>query len=67
MKRHRREKITYNYECTLSGEEFVTTAKAPHPKELVSVKGYYELHPEMDDRPAIIKKKLGISTKEIRQ
>jgi hypothetical protein len=60
MRRHKREKITYNYECTLSGEEFVTTAKAPNPKELVSVKAYYELHPDMDDRPAIIKKKLGL-------
>ncbi len=64
MKRHKREKITYNYECTLTGEEFVTTAKAPNPKELVSIKGYYELHAEMDDRPAVIKKKLGIPLTE---
>lgn len=64
MRRQRREKITYNYECTLSGEEFTVTAKAPNPKELVSVKAYYELHPEMDDRPAIIKKRLGIGTDE---
>ena len=60
MKRHRKEKMIYNYECSLTGEEFVLTAKAPKPKELMSVKGYYELHPENDDRPAIIKKKLGI-------
>lgn len=61
MKR-RREKITYNYECSLTGEQFVTTEKAPRPKDLLSVKGFYEMHPEDDDRPAVIKKKLGIDT-----
>jgi hypothetical protein len=61
MKR-RREKITYNYECTISGEQFVMTEKAPNPKDLLSVKAYYEMHPEMDDRPAVIKKKLGVPT-----
>ncbi len=59
MKR-RREKITYNYQCSLTGEEFVTTEKAPHPKELLSIKAYYEMNPDMDDRPAITKKKLGL-------
>ena len=59
MKR-RREKITYTYECSLTGEQYVTTEKAPHPKDLLSVKAYYEMNPDMDDRPAIIKKKLGI-------
>jgi hypothetical protein len=59
MKR-RREKITYNYECSLTGEQFTTTEKASNPKELLSVKGYYEMNPEKDDRPAIIKKKLGL-------
>lgn len=61
MKR-RREKITYNYECSLTGEQFTTTEKAPHPKELLTVKAFYEMNPEMDDRPALIKKKLGIAT-----
>ncbi|HXH30203.1 MAG TPA: hypothetical protein VNJ01_05270 [Bacteriovoracaceae bacterium] len=59
MKR-RREKITYNYECSLTNEPYVTTEKAPNPKDLVSIKAYYDMHPEMDDRPAIIKKRLGI-------
>lgn len=59
MKR-RREKITYNYECSLTGEGYVTTEKAPHPKDLVSIKAYYDMNPDMDDRPAVIKKKLGI-------
>ena len=60
----RREKITYNYTCSLTNEEYVTTEKAAHPKDLVSVKAYYELHPDMDDRPAVVKKKLGIPTDE---
>ena len=59
MKR-RREKVTYNYECSLTQEAFVTTEKAPHPKELLSVKAFYEMNPDMDDRPAVIKKKLGV-------
>ncbi len=59
MKR-RREKITYSYECSLTGEQFITTEKAQHPKELLSVKAYYEMNPDMDDRPAVIKKKLGL-------
>jgi hypothetical protein len=59
MKR-RREKITYNYECSLTGEQYVLHQKAPNPKDLLSVKAYYEMHPDMDDRPAVIKKKLGI-------
>lgn len=63
MKR-RREKITYTYECSLTGEQFVMTEKAPNPKELLSVKAYYEMNPEMDDRPAVIKKKLGLPVDE---
>lgn len=59
MKR-RREKMTYTYECSLTGEQFITTEKAKEPKELLSVKAYYEMHPDMDDRPAIVKKKLGL-------
>lgn len=60
MKRHKREKMTYNYECTITNEPYTLTAKAPNPKELVSVSAYYELHPDMDDRPAVIKKRLGL-------
>lgn len=60
----RREKVTHNYTCSLSGEEFVTTEKAAHPKELLSVKAYYDMNPDMDDRPAVVKKKLGLPTAE---
>lgn len=60
--KRRREKVTYNYQCSLTNEEYVMTEKAPNPKELLSVKAYYEMHPEMDDRPAVVKKKLGLPT-----
>lgn len=63
MKR-RREKVVYNYECSLTGEQFTLTEKASNPKDLVTVKAYYELNQDMDDRPAVIKKKLGIETTE---
>jgi len=66
MKR-RREKITYNYECSLTGEQFTTTERAQHPKDLLSVKAYYEMNPDMDDRPAVIKKKLGIPVNDEKQ
>lgn len=66
MKR-RREKVTYNYECSLTGEQYTTTERAPQPKDLVSVKAYYEMNPDMDDRPAIIKKKLGIPVNDEKQ
>ena len=39
----------------MSGETFKTTAEAKHPDELVSVKAYYELHPDKDDRPQDVK------------
>jgi hypothetical protein len=65
--KRRREKVTYNYQCSLTGEEFVMTEKAENPKDLLSVKAYYEMNPDMDDRPAVIKKKLGIPTPEEKQ
>ena len=58
--RRKREKITHNYTCSLTNEEFVTTENAPNPKELLSVKAFYDMNPEMDDRPAIVKKKMGL-------
>lgn len=60
MKR-RRERVTYEYECNMTGEKFVRTEKAPNPKDLMSVKAYYEMHPENDDRPAVVKKRLGFA------
>ena len=62
MAKRKKFQQTYTYECTLTGEEFKVTEKAPNPDDLVSVKGYYELNPEKDDRPDHIKKLLGIET-----
>jgi len=44
----------------MTGEQFTMTEKAPNPKDLVSVKAFYELNPEKDDRPAVVKKRLGV-------
>ena len=60
MAKRRKEKKTYNYECTLTGEAFVVTEKAENPDDLVSIAGYYQLNPDKDDRPQDIKKKLGL-------
>jgi hypothetical protein len=62
--KRKREKMTYNYQCSLTAEEFVMTEKAPNPKELLTVKAFYEMNPDLDDRPAIVKKKLGLPVNE---
>jgi hypothetical protein len=62
--KRRRERVTYEYECTMTGEKYVRTEKAPNPKDLVSVKAYYELNADKDDRPAIVKKRLGVLKEE---
>lgn len=40
----------------MTEEEFKTTREAPNPDDLMSVKAYYDMHPEEDDRPEDIKK-----------
>lgn len=57
MARKKFRKI-YRYECTLTGEEFKVTSEAKNPDELVSVKAYYEMNPDKDDRPEHIKVQL---------
>lgn len=64
MARRKKEKKIYKYECAITGEQYTVTAKAPNPDDLISVKGYYELNQEKDDRPADIKKKLGVDTQQ---
>lgn len=54
----------FRYKCTMTDEEYKTTRKAPNPDDLVSVQSFYELNPEMDDRPEHIKKELGILEEE---
>lgn len=55
MAKRKSYKKIYRYQCTITGEEFKTTREAPSPEELISVKAYYDLHPEEDDRPEAIK------------
>ncbi|MBT3584475.1 MAG: hypothetical protein HN509_06195 [Halobacteriovoraceae bacterium] len=57
MARKKFKKI-YNYNCTITDEVFKTTKEAPNPEELISIKAYYELNPDKDDRPDHIKQKL---------
>lgn len=60
MSKKKKIKQIYRYDCTMTGESYKTTREAKNPDDLVSVKAYYELNPEEDDRPIEIKKELGI-------
>lgn len=60
MAKRRKPVKIFNYDCTLTGESYKLTAEAPNPDELMSVKAYYDMNPEKDDRPAHIKKQLGV-------
>ena len=58
MSKKKKNKKLFFYNCTLTEERFKTTKEAPNPDELLSVKAYYEMNPEMDDRPENIKLEL---------
>lgn len=60
MAKRKKHKIFYKYECQLTGDQYKLTRKAENEDDLMSVMGYYELHPEEDDRPVAVKKQLGI-------
>jgi len=51
----KKKKMIYKLKCTISGQVFKTTRQAPSPDDLVSVRAYYELNPDEDDRPNVIK------------
>jgi hypothetical protein len=59
MAKRGREARIYKYNCTITEEEFKVTSKSKTPDELVSVRAYYEMNPEEDDRPESVVKKLG--------
>lgn len=42
----------------MSGETFKTTAEAPSPGDLTTVSAFYQMNPELDDRPLEIKVKI---------
>ncbi len=50
----------FRYKCTMTDEEYKTTRKITNVDDLISVNSYYELNPDMDDRPEHIKVELGI-------
>ena len=57
MSKNKIKKI-YKYECNVTGEAFKTTAEAQSPGDLTTVSAYYQMNPEMDDRPLEIKVKI---------
>ncbi len=64
MAKRKKQKQIFRYDCTMTGETYKTTREAANPDDLVSVQAYYELNPEEDDRPADIKKELGVEDSE---
>ncbi len=59
MAKRGREQRIYKYNCTITNEEFKTTSKVKDTSELVSIRAYYEMNPEEDDRPEAVIKNLG--------
>ena len=51
----------------MTGEEFKVTRQAPNPNELMSLEAYYQLYPEMDDRPEDIKREASLELQEQEQ
>ena len=64
LSRKKRNKKLYFYNCTLTEKRFKTTQEAPNPDELLSVNSFYEMNPEMDDRPENIKLEMENKAKE---
>lgn len=64
MAKRRKEKKIYKYDCSLTGETYKLTAQAENPDELMSVKAWYEMNPEHDDRTEDVKKRLGVNSEE---
>ena len=58
MAKRKKLKQIFRYDCSLTGENFKTTRKVDNSDDLISVKAFYELNPEKDDRPEHIKKEL---------
>ena len=50
-KKNKRRVEVFHYDCSITGETFKTNKKAKTPEELVSINAFYELNPELDDRP----------------
>ena len=57
----KKPKQFYFYNCTITDEKFKRTKEAPNPDDLISIKAYYEMNPEEDDRPEHIKMQEGLT------
>jgi hypothetical protein len=53
----KKEKFFNIYKCSITGESFKIFGKLVKTQDLLSLKAYYSMHPEEDDRPLSIKKK----------
>ena len=60
MAKRKKEKKIYKYECSLTGESYKLTEQAKNSDDLVSVKAWYEMNPEHDDRTEDVKKRIGL-------
>jgi hypothetical protein len=54
LAKRRKNKVFYTYDCSISGESYKLTKESKTPEELICLQSYYELNPEMDDRPEAI-------------
>ena len=52
----KRYQETYKYKCSLTSETFQLTKKIKDTEDLISVKAWYDLNPEKDDRPELVKR-----------
>lgn len=53
--RKKKHKRIYTYQCNVTQEIFKIGKQISNTADLVSVAGYYQLHPEEDDRSELAK------------
>ncbi|PIP89784.1 MAG: hypothetical protein COW01_07890 [Bdellovibrionales bacterium CG12_big_fil_rev_8_21_14_0_65_38_15] len=58
MAKRKQHKKIYIYSCPITEEKYKLTREVKNEEDLMSVKAYYDMHAEEDDRPEHIKKKL---------
>mgnify|MGYP003683547781 CR=1 FL=1 len=66
MAKRRKEKKIYKYECSITGDTYKVTEKSESPDDLISVQAWYEMNTDKDDRPEVVKKRIGM-TEEIKK
>ena len=63
----KKKRITYKYDCNITGETYAVSQKAENPEELMSINAWYELNPDEDDRPEDIKKRVSLDAEALAQ